>query len=306
MTSLSDTGTVRLVKTANELVDSRGLFGHPEALRRLIAEDGYVFMRGLLDASLVLDVQRRGLTALQRAGWTEPGGDPLDAPPRRPVRAVRMRDAFADRGYRRILSDPRFNMIPFVTPLAELMDQILGPNGFSYPLRLPRIVYPVAMVPRQPGNYVHKDYRAVQDMFTSWIPLGPVPATRGGLAVRPGSQHRTTVRARPLNRLERGWASTDYEPGDVLVFHCMTTHAALANREDRMRFSAEYRWQLATQPAPRRLVIGPHGREIGSAMFSGQPWWRPVAHRLTLFDDGGESRSAVLPAAGSRFVGGRD
>ena len=79
----------------------------------------------------------------------------------------------------------------------------------------------------------------------------------GGLAVKPGSQHTSRVHYRPLDRLERGWLTTDYHPGDVLVFHCLTTHAALPNRGSRMRFSAEYRWQLADQPAPRRVVIGP-------------------------------------------------
>jgi len=69
-----------------------------------------------------------------------------------------------------------------------------------------------------------------------------------------------------------------------------------------MRFSAEYRWQLSDQPAPRRLVIGPRGGEIGSHLFAGTSWWRPVAPGLTLFDDGGNDARASLPAAPSRFV----
>ena len=110
------------------------------------------------------------------------------------------------------------------------------------------------------------------------------------------------VRFRPLDRLERGWVTTDYQAGDVLVFHCLTTHAALPNREARMRFSAEYRWQLADQPAPRRLVIGPHGHEIGSRLFARTTWWQPVAGRLTLFDDSGTVGTPMLPAPPSRFV----
>jgi hypothetical protein len=213
-----------------------------------------------------------------------------------------MIDAFADVGYRRILADAAFNKIPFVGPLPELMRQILGPTGFCYPLKFPRIVYPAAMVPRQPGNVIHKDYKCVQDMFTTWVPLGSVPRSLGGLAVQPGSQRSTRVRYRPLNHLERGWVTADYEPGDVLVFHCLTTHAALPNREERMRISAEYRWQLADQPAPRRLTLGPAGQEIGSRIFSSTDWWRSVVPGLTLFDDGGEGAPALLPAAPSRFV----
>ena len=291
-----------LLAPSTELADSRALFGDWQALRDRIATDGYVFMRGLLDPATVRTVGHTGLAHLQAAGWTQPGPDPVTAGPRLPVHAVAMRNAFGDAGYQRILADPGFNMIPFVSPLADLMNQILGPAGFCYPLKLPRVVYPASVVPQQPGNVVHKDYRTVQDMFTCWVPLGEVPRTLGGLALRPGSQHTTRVRHHQLDRVEPGWVTTDYEPGDVLVFHCLTTHAALPNHEARMRFSAEYRWQLADQPAPRRLVIGPQGHEIGSRLFARTPWWRSVAGGLTLFDDGGLEAGPSLPAAPSRFV----
>ncbi len=285
-----------------ELTDSRELFGDWQALRSRIAADGYVFMRGLLDPDEVGAIGRSGLGHLQSTGWTESGGDPVAAPPRVPVHAVRMLDAFTDPGYRRILADPDFNRLAFESPLAELMGQILGPAGFCYPLKVPRIVYPTSLVPQQPGNVIHKDYRSVQDMFTCWVPLGDVPTSLGGLAIKTGSHHRSGVRYRPLTKLEAGWVTTDYRPGDVLVFHCLTTHAALPNRSDRMRFSAEYRWQLGDQPAPRRLVIGPQGHEIGSRLFGSTRWWRSVTGGLTLFDDGGEDRRSLLPAPPSRFV----
>jgi hypothetical protein len=69
-----------------------------------------------------------------------------------------------------------------------------------------------------------------------------------------------------------------------------------------MRFSAEYRWQLADQLAPRRLVMGPHGGEMGARIFGRTPWWRPAPKVLTLFDDGGVDNRSVLPAPPSRFV----
>jgi Phytanoyl-CoA dioxygenase (PhyH) len=294
---------MHLMAPSAELTDSKALLGDWASLRARIGVDGYVFMRGLLEPETVLSVGRSALGCLQAAGWTERQEDPLLAPPRTPIRAIRMRDAFADAGYRQILTDPNFNKIPFVGPLPDLMGQILGPLGFCYPLKFPRIVYPASMVPRQPGNVIHKDYRSVQDMFTTWLPLVPIPRSLGGLAVQPGSQHSTRVRFRPLNRLERGWVTTDYEPGDVLVFHCLTTHAALPNQQQRMRISAEYRWQLADQPAPRRVTIGPQGHEIGSRMFSRTNWWRSVLPELSLFDDGGdEGTPPVLPPAPSRFV----
>ena len=285
-----------------ELRDSRDAWGDLVALRERLAADGYIFMRHLLDPFVVGEIGRSALRCLQRAGWTENRPDPVSAPPLVPVRAVRMRDAFADPGYRQIVADAAFNKLAFTGPLPDLMGQLLGPSGFCYPLKFPRIVYPVSMVPRQPGNVIHKDYRAVQDMFTTWVPLGSVPVSLGGLALRPGSQRTSRVRYRPLDHLEWGWATTDYEPGDVLVFHCLTTHAALPNREHRLRISAEYRWQSADQPVPRRLVVGPLGQEIGARMFSRTDWWRSVRRDLTLFDDGGEGAPPRLPAPPSRFV----
>ena len=288
--------------TTAELLDSGNLAGDGKALRHRIASDGYVFVRGLLDAGQVRAVGTTGLGYLQDAGWMAPGGDPVLATPLRPIRAVRMRDAFGDPGYRRIIADPGFNAIPFTSPLADLMAQILGPHGLLLPPQDPPGRVPEPMVPRQPGNFVHKDYGSVQDMFTCWVPLGDVPHALGGLAVLPGSQHTSQVSHYPLSRLEPGWLTTDYRAGDVLVFHCLTTHAALPNREGRMRFSGEFRWQLADQPAPRRMVIGPNGREIGSLMFRRTPWWRSVARGLVLTDAGGVDEGAVLPAVPSRFV----
>lgn len=162
-----------------ELLDSSHLLGDGPALRRQIAVDGYVFIRRLLPPERVRAVGTAGMRGLQSAGWVEPGPYPDSAPPRLPIRAVRMRDAFGDgdRGYQGILAAPGFNSLAFVSPLADLMTEILGPMGFCYPLKIPRIVYQVDLVPRQPGNFVHKDYGAVQDMFTCWVPFGDVPRT---------------------------------------------------------------------------------------------------------------------------------
>ena len=178
----------------SELRDSSEILGDWAVLRERIAEDGYVFVRGLLDPELVRAVGRRGLGALQAAGWTEPGGDPVTAAPVAPVRAVRMRDAFGQPGYRDIVRDPGFNSLAFTEPVVSLMAQILGPEGFCYPVKVPRVVYPTTFAPHQPGNYTHKDYNAVQDMFTCWVPLGEIPFSLGGLALEPGSQHSARIR----------------------------------------------------------------------------------------------------------------
>ena len=74
------------------------------------------------------------------------------------------------------------------------------------------------------------------------------------------------------------------EPGDVLVFHCLTPHAALPNQGSTLRISGDFRWQRSDEPAPAELVLGPAGRppEMFSRLFGRERWWEPVAAGLTL------------------------
>lgn len=290
----------------DQLRDSSGDLGDWSTLRSRIRDDGYVFVRGLLDEHLVRDIGRQCMAALQKAGWTERRADPVDAAPVAPVRATSVRDAFRDRGYRRVVVNEGFNRLPYLPPFNDVMRQIMGPNAFCYPLKLARVVYPTTFVPQQPGGIVHKDYSAVQDMFTTWVPLVDIPSSLGGLAVRAGSQRHAGFVPRPMDGREPGWATTDYRPGDVLVFHCLTTHAALPNHGDRLRLSAEYRWQLTDDPVPERMVRGRRGREIGARLFGRKPWWHPVPANLQYRTGGLDLRERQdrrqWPPAPSRFV----
>jgi ectoine hydroxylase-related dioxygenase (phytanoyl-CoA dioxygenase family) len=119
-------------------------------------------------------------------------------------------------------------------------------------------------------------------MLTTWVPLMPIPVRLGGLAVLPGSHLGTPPPPRVL-RPERdaadGWATADYAVGDVLLFHCLTSHAALPNRAGRLRVSQDCRWQSGGQPAPARLVYGPKREgtgELFGRLFGHRTWWEPI------------------------------
>jgi hypothetical protein len=45
------------------------------------------------------------------------------------------------------------------------------------------------------------------------------------------------------------WCTTDYEPGDVILFHSLTVHWAPDNNGDRLRISADYRYAAAVASA---------------------------------------------------------
>ena len=263
----------------DQLADSRALAGDPVALTARLAADGYVFLRGLLPAAQVRAAGERAAAALKAGGWTAAGAPGLGP-------AAGPREALADPAYRAALMSPQFNALPYLAPLRETIRRILGPGSFSYPVKVLRAAPPEQ--PGQParGRYVHCDYAVsgVQDMLTTWMPLADVPAALGGLAVRPGGHRDRPRRPRPLAGTERGWATTDYRAGDVIIFHCLTPHAALPNVARQLRLSADFRWQQAGCPAPAEMILGPAARppELFSRLLRGEPWWEPVPAGLTL------------------------
>lgn len=263
----------------DQLADSRRLAGDPGALAARLAADGYVFLRGLLPAERVRAAGELVAAKLHAGGWTGAGSPRLGP-------AAGPREALADPAYRAAVVSPAFNALPYLAPLRETVRRILGPAAFSYPVKVLRAVPPESAGQRTRGRYIHCDYAAsgVQDMLTTWIPLMDVPVALGGLAVRPGGHQDRPRRPRPLAGTERGWATTDYRAGDVLIFHCLTPHAALPNVAHQLRLSADFRWQQPGCPAPAEMILGPVARppELFSRLLGREPWWEPVPAGLTL------------------------
>ena len=197
----------------DELTDSRGLAGDPGALTARLAADGYLFLRGLLPGERVRAAGQLVAAKLRAGGWTAAGSPRL-----RP--AAGPREAVADPAYRSAVMSPVFHELPYLAPLRGVVRQILGPAAFSYPVKVLRAVPPDLPAERTRGRYVHYDYAVsgVQDMLTTWIPLAGIRVARGGLAVRPGGHRDRARRPQPLAGDERGWATTDYRAGDVIIF----------------------------------------------------------------------------------------
>jgi hypothetical protein len=282
----------------DELADSAPLRHDREGLRRRLAEDGYLFFRGLLPARQVRAAGAAVLDQLRSGGWTDDRGIP-SVPPR----AVNPMDARTDPAFRAAMFGPAFNRVPYLSALREVTRLILGSGAFSYPAKVLRAVYPEHPQARPRGRYIHYDYgvAGVQDMLTSWVPLMDIPVRIGGLAVQPGGHLAPPRRPRPLSVTEPGWATTSYEPGDALVFHCLTPHAALPNCGSSLRVSGDFRWQRPDQPVPAELVLGPAGRppEMFSRLFSRERWWEPVPAGLELHP---RAKMVAVPPGPSRLI----
>jgi len=293
-----------MVASVDELACSNALLDDAEALRRRLAEDGYLFFRGLLPAAEIGAAAVAVFSELCQGGWADNQGRVATRP-----RALNVRDALGDPAFRAAICSPAFNQIPYLGQLRRVVRMVLGPRAFSYPSKVLRAVYPEqprARAGAHPGvargRYIHQDYAVggVQDMLTTWVPLIDIPVQLGGLAVLPGSHLGPPLRPRVLSQREAGWATTSYRAGDALVFHSLTSHAALPNGGASLRLSGDYRWQRPDQPVPAQMVLGPAGgqHEMFSRLFAREPWWEPVPAGLTLAS---RESMVVVPPGPSRF-----
>ncbi|MBO0825171.1 MAG: phytanoyl-CoA dioxygenase family protein, partial [Actinobacteria bacterium] len=246
-----------------ELVDSIALRGDKAGLRQRLAADGYLFFRRLLQPADVQAAYDSVRAELHIGGWLEltpQHGNNGRADPHSndANRIAGSRERLADPSFRAALASRALNRLAYLPRLRGLVRLILGAGAFCYPVKVLRVVYPERRGEITRSRYVQQDFgvTGVQDMLTTWLPLMDIPLELGGPALLPRSHLGPPLLPELLPADEPGWATTDFQPGDMLLFHCLTAHAALPNHTDRVHLSADFRWQAADQPAPAELVLG--------------------------------------------------
>jgi ectoine hydroxylase-related dioxygenase (phytanoyl-CoA dioxygenase family) len=248
MEMTTSTATLKKLREANDAINQ------PEKLNALLEEDGYLFFRGVLDAESVDAVKNDFLAVLSRQGVVKPeASEPIWTGVG--VEGIDDTQLYAIPSYLKLATSDR---------LAKFAEKIFGEPVFLF--RDANIRYAL------PGDSVHvtpphQDYffiRMNESFRTLWIPLMEINESVGGLAVAKGShkgglrdhlEHESAEsyvfrgrkqRGVPLESVKEDWYTTNYHPGDLLMFHHLTVHRALPNRSDRIRFSLDTRCQPAT------------------------------------------------------------
>jgi ectoine hydroxylase-related dioxygenase (phytanoyl-CoA dioxygenase family) len=253
--------------TFPELVSSADLAGEAGALPGRMAEHGYLLVRRLLPPETVRAARADILDVCRDAGWLTAAGpgeqdqdvvvDPVGYQPPDPrYYAV----------YNKVISLESYNALAHADPLLRVMKVLLAHEDvIPRPARLARLMFPQADAGATPPHQDYPHEQGTAESYTAWVPLGDIPRELGGLAVWPGS-HRAGVFEHGFvpgvgglgihtERHAPRWSTTDYQLGDVLLFHSLTVHKALPNRSaDRLRISADFRYQRVTDPmAPHML-----------------------------------------------------
>lgn len=242
-------------ETMAELVDSNDIRNDAAEVRRRAQRDGYLFFRALLDREAVLAIRQQFVSILRQIGWLAAGTDDMDAIAGREPVWEGMPDYRA--AFDRFQRLPAFHALAHDRAILDILDRLFGEPAFVHPRNIGRVMFPGT--PTTPPHQDHLPIQGTPDTWTAWIVQGDVPRNMGGLAVLEASHNSGIFQARPMpgaggrgidiETLPGQWRTTDYHPGDVLMFHSFTVHASLPNRtENRMRLSCDYRYQAPSQP----------------------------------------------------------
>jgi len=276
-----------------ELRTSNDLLGNGPALRRRMAEDGYLYLPGLIEREKVLAARRRILQYMAEHEALEPGSRPLDGVMGQYGKSVGMM------GRKPITHADEVKAVLEGRELFDFYQTYFGETARTFDYKWLRAVgneqftgchFDVVYMGRGSGN-----------LLTAWVPFGDAPVEHGTLAICEGSHNdpgfqklRDTYGKVDVDRDRLdGWFSDDpreivdkfggrwktaeFRAGDVLTFGMYTMHASTTNVTDRWRLSCDVRFQPAADPVDERWVgENPINHD---AQRSGAGEMQPIASR---------------------------
>ncbi len=271
-----DADSVYPLRESNDVLDT------PAVLRRRLQEEGYVFLRDVLDRPQVLNARREMTARLAAEQLLDPAHDPMEAIVH-PGANVAFRPDLA-------LDNPALHRLLYSGPMIDIMQIII-----DAPVRHFDFTWVRAIAPGR-GTPCHLDSvymnRGTHRLYTAWTPIGDIDFTQGGLIVLEGSNNNQRLTStygmqdvdtfclnKPAargwgrrghsaghllgnpNQIRRSiggqWRTAEYRAGDVLIFSIFTLHASLDNHSNRIRLSTDSRYQSVHEPADERW-IGPN------------------------------------------------
>ena len=265
-------------ETFGELRDSKSLLGDTAALHERFAEDGYLLLRGYLDKEKVLAARRELIGKLDEIGLIDRSRPFMDAVFSGDTSGISASDR--QEFTHNLRSGPALKEVCFSGRIMSFFEQFFGDEV----LHLDYVW--VRNVRRGAATGCHFDWvymgRGTPKLMTAWIPQGEVPLGDGPLAVLQGSHkwHElqntygkidvdrdkdknpygggwlTKNPNQPQQRYGGRWLTTEFEPGDLLVFGMFTLHCAIDNESAKncIRLSTDTRYQLASEPADERWI----------------------------------------------------
>lgn len=275
------------------IVDSSPLLSSPEALRRRFQDEGYLYLRGLLDVSRVRALQEDIFACCREKGWFDPGTTSIEnGPP--VVVPVNEGEAPFFRVYDEVQKLESLHTQAHDSDITRVMRMLLDETAFPHPLSICRLIFPDNNEAITPPHQDYPNNQGTTELYACWMPLVDCPVERGGLAMLPGSHRYGLLPLEfslgpgnrqavvPAELAQQSWVGGDYRPGDVLIFHSLMLHRSLPNLTDRMRLSVDFRYQSVHEPMTESCLNPHFGRLSWDQIYAGwasreyQYYWRKL------------------------------
>ncbi len=253
------------------LIESQELLSKPGALRQRLAEDGYLFFRGLLPLAPLRSLRGEMLEICQKHGWVLPGTKPEAGKGRA--------DAYTGyfeftEVYRDLQFLESFHALAHETAILHTLEAALGGAAFPHARNIARITLPSSSKMTTPS---HQDYVFIQgsrEAYTVWFPVGDCPVALGGLGIARGSHQLgifptkeaegTGGLCADVDENSFEWHKGDFQMGDFIMFHSLTVHKAYHNTTpDLLRLSCDFRYQPFREPLVVWDSFRPHMQHHG-------------------------------------------
>jgi ectoine hydroxylase-related dioxygenase (phytanoyl-CoA dioxygenase family) len=283
-----------------EFSDSSPLLNDQQALRDRFNRDGYIFLKNAVNISPLTSLRKELLGILQAQGWLKPRTDLNEAIPWT-IPHVEGEEEFF-KVYDKIQRLESFHALSHHPSVLSKLKVLLGESAFPHPLSIARLVFPDNDDWATPPHQDYPNNQGTEDLYACWIPLSDCPQEMGSLSILEGSHklglmplkfslgagHRQADLDSRFEKLN--WVASDFELGDMLIFHSLTVHRSLANSRDCMRLSVDYRFQRENEPLTDSCLHPHFQRESWDEIY--QDWkdkslkyyWRNKSYQVADWD----------------------
>ncbi len=249
------------------LPDANSILDNPDAMRRRLADEAFLFFRGLHDPKLVARARREVLQEIDRQGGIAPDTSLDDA-------VIADNNGHLPDGTRIGVDEDQVrggmaSLLELVSGEGMLgfFDDLLDGPVRTYTHKWIRIYQPgTATDVHYDAPYMGRD--APDLVITAWTPLGHISVDMGPIVLVPGSNRLERLKADygkedairerstgyltndPLDVIDNydlKFATAVFEPGDMLLFTKYILHGSLENTTDRYRLSTDTRYQRADE-----------------------------------------------------------
>ncbi len=246
--------------------------GLAAAERNQFAEEGYLILRGFLSPTILSDAQAAiNELVSQHAERLVAAGkrtDRLAATPF-PLRLLKLYEDNLDEAP--VIFRPQLHLLGlfplfFHPGLLDLVESVLGGEIRLYPNYSVRPKYPdlaaTEVLWHQDGGYTAGNVADLR-MVNVWTPFVPARVANGCMQFIPGThtlgpvpherrQYYLEIAASVLDAHRARAVNIELDPGDLVLFHNLLFHRGLPNRSREIRWSADWRYQDATQSTLRK------------------------------------------------------